>query len=166
MTRVFLGLGSNLGDRCGNLRAAIDLLRRSAVDVDRVSSFYETEPVGPVADQPAFLNCTLSARYGGSAEALLTVTKGVEEQLGRERTVAKGPRTIDLDILYYGDAVIDDPPALSVPHPSIPERRFVLVPMNEIEPGWSHPALGRTQRELLESTADTSGVSLWEGEGE
>jgi len=163
MTRVFLGIGSNLGNRENNLRNAIERLGSSSFVVKEISSFYETEPVGPVREQPPFLNCIVAADYASSAQSLLALALDVENEMGRERSVPMGPRTIDLDILYYGNDVIDDSPELRIPHPGIAGRRFVLIPMNEVDPDWQHPKLGKTQSELLNETADTSAVVVWKG---
>lgn len=165
MTRVFVGIGSNLGDREENLRRAIERLDSTAFVVDRISSVYETEPVGPVRDQPPFLNCIVAADYAHSARSLLALARDVEEGMGRERIVPQGPRTIDLDILYFGHHVIDESPVLQVPHPRIPDRRFVLVPMAEVDPAWRHPTLKKTQSELLDETDDQSAVQIWSGGG-
>ncbi len=164
MTRVFLGIGSNMGNRERNLCTAIEKLISTSFRVRCVSSFYETEPVGPLREQPSFLNCIVAADYEYSAQSLLELAHGVENEMGRKRRISKGPRTIDLDILYYGSEVIDDSPDLNIPHPGIPDRRFVLVPMNEVDPDWSHPRLLKTQSELLHETADTSAVVMWRGE--
>lgn len=163
MTRVFLGIGSNIGNRERNLCTAIDRLGSPSLVVKNVSSFYETEPVGPVREQPSFLNCIIEADYAHSAHSLLALAHEVENEMGRERRIPKGPRTIDLDILYYGSDVIDESPELQIPHPGIPHRRFVLVPMNEVDPEWSHPRLRKTQSELLNETVDTSAVVVWKG---
>ncbi|MFH1679654.1 MAG: 2-amino-4-hydroxy-6-hydroxymethyldihydropteridine diphosphokinase [Candidatus Eisenbacteria bacterium] len=157
-TRAYLGLGSNLGDREESLRRAMRLLERGSFAVDRVSSVYESEPVGPVAGQPLFLNCVARGSYGGSARDLLRLIGRVERALGRVRAEPKGPRTIDVDILYFGESVIEEPPRLVVPHPAIPERRFVLLPLAEIDPDLIHPAIGKTQSELLAETRDPSRV--------
>ncbi len=160
MTTVYLGLGSNLGDRRHHLRNSLERLEQNGVAIQAVSSVYETDPVGPVADQPAFLNCTVRASYDGAAEELLRTAMAIETAMGRTRTVAMGPRTIDIDILYFGDHVIDGAPDLIVPHPRIQERRFVLIPMTELDPDHPHPSLGSTQSELLARTTDRSAVQL------
>ncbi|RPJ41649.1 MAG: 2-amino-4-hydroxy-6-hydroxymethyldihydropteridine diphosphokinase [Candidatus Latescibacterota bacterium] len=164
MTRVHLGLGTNLGDRRANLDEALRALERGGFSVDKRSSIYESEPVGPVRDQPAFLNGAVRGDYGAAAPDLLALIEKIEAALGRVREVPKGPRTIDIDILYFGSARIDDPPRLVVPHPAIPFRRFVLLPLAEIDPDLVHPTIGKTQRQLLAETPDRGRVVLYRGE--
>ena len=138
MARAFIGLGSNLGDREAALRGALELLGE---DVVAVSSFRETEPVGYL-DQPAFLNAAAALETGLEPRALLERLLGVERELGRTREGPRhGPRTIDLDLLVYDDRVIDEP-GLVVPHPRLAERRFVLEPLAELDPGLVVPGRG------------------------
>ncbi len=144
---VYLSLGSNLGDRAQNLHAAIERLGALG-PVTAVSSFYETEPVGDV-HQPWFLNCAVRLRTEKMPRQLLAAVLAVEQALGRKRTVAKGPRTLDIDILLFGPFVVDAP-GLVIPHPAMHERRFVLAPLAEIAPAVKHPVFHRTIRELLE----------------
>ncbi len=143
---VYLSLGSNIGDRSANLRATINALAPT-VWVQRVSSIYETAPWGFTA-QPAFLNQVLRAQTDLEPEKLLHTLKKLEEELGREPTFRYGPRLIDIDILYYDDAVIDLP-GLVIPHPRIPERAFVLIPLSEIAPALSHPISQLTPAQML-----------------
>jgi 2-amino-4-hydroxy-6-hydroxymethyldihydropteridine diphosphokinase len=156
---VYLGLGSNLGDRAAHLEQAIAALAGAGVAVVRRSSFYATEPVG-FAPQDWFLNCVVEAQTGFMPRQLLRATQQVEAGLGRRRMVRDGPRTVDIDILFYGSNVIRMPD-LEVPHPRIAERRFVLVPLRELAPSLRHPTLGRRISELLAETPDRSQVRPW-----
>jgi 2-amino-4-hydroxy-6-hydroxymethyldihydropteridine diphosphokinase len=145
---VYLSLGSNVGDRAENLRAAIDRLRAFG-EVVAVSSFYETEPVEFTA-QPWFLNCAVKLKTEQTPRQLLAGVLEIEKQLGRQRTQEKGPRIIDLDILLFGNSIVDDP-GLTIPHPAMHERRFVLEPLAEIAPDALHPVLKRIIRELRDA---------------
>jgi 2-amino-4-hydroxy-6-hydroxymethyldihydropteridine diphosphokinase len=147
VTRVAIALGSNLGDRDGYLRAALAAIQPS-IDRLRVSTFHDTAPVG-VSPQPTFLNATAVGETSLSARALLETLLGVERDLGRERPFPGAPRTVDLDLILYGDAIIDEAPSLIVPHPRFRERRFVLEPLAEIAPDWRDPVTGHTIEELL-----------------
>jgi 2-amino-4-hydroxy-6-hydroxymethyldihydropteridine diphosphokinase len=142
LTRAFVGLGANLGDRERTLRTALDLLaRRPGIRVRRVSAFRETAPVGYV-DQPDFLNAAAEVETTLGARELLDELLGVERSLGRSRDGPRfGPRTIDLDLLLYGDAMLDEP-GLKVPHPRLYERRFALESLAELDPGLEVPGRG------------------------
>jgi len=144
---VYLSLGSNLGDRTAHLKTAIDHLGAFG-EVVAVSSFYETEPVEFVA-QPWFLNCVVKLDTEKMPKQLLAGILHLEHEMGRQRRQKKGPRTIDLDILLFGNSIIQSP-GLTVPHPAMHERRFVLEPLAEIAPELRHPVLKKTIQELRE----------------
>lgn len=180
---IYIGLGSNVGDREANLNEAVQRIKSLGLRIGKVSSIHETEPVG-VHDQPWFLNqvietgfineltlldetklCDDSADYGIQAEALLAKLLEVEQAMGRERTILNGPRLIDIDLLLFGDKVIGNPKEdderssrgrteILVPHPRMHQRRFVLEPLCEIAPGLVHPVLMTTCRELLAKLDD------------
>lgn len=145
---VYLSLGSNIGDRAANLNAAIDRLRVLG-EVVAVSSFYETEPVEFIA-QAWFLNCAVALDTEKTPQQLLAGIVDIEQQLGRRRGRKKGPRIIDLDILLFGNSIVDDP-GLTIPHPAMHERRFALEPLAEIAPDALHPVLQLTIRELRDA---------------
>lgn len=145
---VYLSLGSNVGDRDANLRSAIERLRALG-EVAAISSFYETEPVEFTA-QPWFLNCVVKLSTEKMPKQLLAGILDVEQRMGRRRTQKKGPRTIDVDILLFGNSIIETK-GLTVPHPAMHERRFVLEPLAEIAPDVRHPAFKRTIRELRDA---------------
>lgn len=154
MARVYIALGTNMGNRWQNLSRAIEGLREM-VRIDQVSSVYETAPWG-YTDQPDFLNAVLSGETDLAPNALLDALKALEEALGRTPTVRYGPRLIDLDILFYDDVCVESE-RLTLPHPRLHERAFVLVPLADIAPDLRHPCLGKRVRELL-TGVDTSGV--------
>lgn len=145
---VYLSLGSNVGNREANLRQAISRLGTIG-RVQKVSSFYETEPVEFVA-QPWFLNCALALETEKMPKQLLSSILQIEQEMGRRREQKKGPRTIDIDILLFGSSVIDTKD-LTIPHPAMHERRFVLEALAEIAPEQRHPIFKRTVRELREA---------------
>jgi 2-amino-4-hydroxy-6-hydroxymethyldihydropteridine diphosphokinase len=151
MKTVYLALGSNLGDRGDNLERAIRALdQRPATEVVRQSSIYETAPMLLEA-QPWFLNQVVEVKTSLFPRQLLHLCQQIERALGRKRTVANGPRTIDIDILLYGRTVMASD-ELNIPHPRIAERRFVLEPLAELAPGLRHPVVKRTIAELLAAT--------------
>ncbi|HKP75355.1 MAG TPA: 2-amino-4-hydroxy-6-hydroxymethyldihydropteridine diphosphokinase [Longimicrobiaceae bacterium] len=143
---VLLGLGANLGDPLGQLREAVARLGAFVEEI-RVSSVYRTEPVG-YGDQPDFYNLVAAGRTRLPPEALLAAVLEVEREMGRVRTFANAPRVIDVDVLAYGGRVMRTE-ALTLPHPGIAHRGFVLHPLAEVAPDWVHPTLGHTARELL-----------------
>jgi 2-amino-4-hydroxy-6-hydroxymethyldihydropteridine diphosphokinase len=149
MKIAYLGLGSNIGDREANLGAAIERLRAPDLRVLRVSPVYETEPVD-YTRQRWFLNLVVEVETSLFPMQLLARVARIERALGRARTVPKGPRTIDIDILLYGQAVIRSE-TLEVPHPRMGERRFVLAPLADLAPDLRHPVAHRTVREMLEA---------------
>ena len=142
MTRAYVGLGANLGDREGTLRAAVDALgAEDGIEVVAVSALRETEPVG-VGEQPLFLNGVVALDTTLTAGELLDLLLAVEQRFGRVRVAGEhGPRTLDLDLLLYGDEEVDEP-GLTVPHPRLHERRFVLEPLAEVAPGLVVPGRG------------------------
>ena len=148
---IYLGLGSNLGDRERMLQSAIEKLHDTGLHIRRISSVYETEPQGQ-ANQRWFLNLVVEAETELFPRQLLARIGKIEQQLGRRRTAVNGPRTIDIDILFYGSFVVDTP-ELTVPHPRVAERRFVLAPMVELAPEMRDPVTQRTMRELLGAVA-------------
>ena len=158
---VYLSLGSNVGDRAKNLRDAIAALGNSGASVVRVSSVYETEPVDYL-DQPWFLNCAVEAETELAALELLQAVRGIEAQMGSKKLIAKGPRLIDIDILLYGNEIIDTP-ELQVPHPRMHLRRFVLEPLAQIASNTQHPVLRLSISELLARTPDKSTVRVAAG---
>jgi len=188
--KVYLGLGSNVGDREANLREAIARIERLGIDVVRESSIYETEPVG-LADQPWFLNqvievkiiAGLTSGHGPvvgdpetiptvKAEALLSELLKIEHEMGRERTIGNGPRVIDIDLLLFGDMIIPDSieedqrssidrNEIIVPHPRMHQRRFVLEPLCEIAPELVHPVLKKTCSVMLGWLDDDSRVRIY-----
>jgi len=158
MSIIYLALGTNLGHRLANLRAAVAALP-PAVSVLAQSPVYETPPWG-VAGQPAFLNMALKGETHLAPLALLAYLKQLETQLGRISSIRYGPRLIDLDILFYDDLVLDTP-ELTIPHPRLHERAFVLVPLADLAPALVHPALGKPVSRLLEGV-DANGVKRFE----
>ena len=157
MTTAYLGLGSNLGDRENNLRMAVSLFRQQ-VSLLALSSVYETEPWGYIP-QPTFLNLVCAVETSLSPQGLLALAQGVERDLGRVSTFRYGPRTMDVDILLYGDEVIETPD-IQIPHPLFSERAFVLVPLVEIAPSLVHPALGKSIAKLFKEVSGKEKVVM------
>ncbi len=157
---IHLSLGSNLGDRKAAILKAVSILSLSRIENIIVSSIYETEPFG-VKAQPRFLNCVLKAETTLGPEELLALCKSAEKQIGRTGTERWGPREIDADILLHGETVCDAP-GLSIPHPEMHRRRFVLVPLCEITPKIMHPVLKCSAAVLLQKCEDCSEVIRYE----
>ncbi|HLG17500.1 MAG TPA: 2-amino-4-hydroxy-6-hydroxymethyldihydropteridine diphosphokinase [Blastocatellia bacterium] len=162
---IYVCLGSNLGDRESNLRRAAELMKSVGLEVTRMSSVFETEPVG-LKDQPWYLNQVVQCAAPPSfrPHELLSALLGVEREMGRERTTPGGPRVIDIDLLLWGDLVINPgsmTPDLTLPHPRMHLRRFVLEPMCELAAAATHPVLNRTCAELLDQIADESVVRVF-----
>ena len=152
MKLVYIALGSNLGDREENLRQARERIEGPDLRVLRASSIYETAP-RDVVDQPWFLNQVLECETELFPRQLLARLQKIERAMGRKRTIPKGAREIDLDILLFGDAVVQAP-ELEIPHPRLTERRFVLEPLAELAPEKRHPGTRRTVREMLAGVGD------------
>jgi 2-amino-4-hydroxy-6-hydroxymethyldihydropteridine diphosphokinase len=157
---VYLGLGSNLGNREENLDRALALLSER-MRMGKVSSIYDTEPIGNTS-QPRFLNLACEVFTRLQPEGLLTLAKGIESKIGRQSRTGE-PRPIDIDILLYGDTVVDTP-ELVIPHPKMTERSFVLVPLSEIAPDFIHPVTKKTIKEMNQAIQEKQGVFKWEGE--
>jgi len=154
---VFLGLGSNLGDRQNNLNLAIDFLKER-IKIEKASPVYDTAPVGNT-NQPRFLNMVLQISTRLPANTLLFMVKGIEAKLGR--VPIDTPRPIDIDILFYDDQVINTPPQLIIPHPRLAERAFVLMPLADIAPDFIHPVSKKTVRQMLSEVEGKEGVKLF-----
>jgi 2-amino-4-hydroxy-6-hydroxymethyldihydropteridine diphosphokinase len=156
MKRVYLSLGSNLGDRVARIREAIEALASAGIEVHRVSSFYKTEPVD-FRPQRWFVNCVAEVSTDLMPRRLLKTLQSLERSLGRRLGIAKGPRSIDIDILLYENVVVRST-TLTIPHERLAERRFVLVPLGELAGQLRHPVTQRTVLDMLHDTSDTSQV--------
>lgn len=159
MNKVFLLIGGNMGNRLQNLHQAIKLLSAACGPVVQQSAVYETAAWGKT-DQAAFLNQALLLTTSLSARELIITILSVEEQMGRQRLEKFGPRLIDIDMIFYNDDVIDEP-NLTIPHPELQNRRFVLAPLNEIAPSFVHPVLNKTVAELLKECKDELEVAIF-----
>ena len=157
---IYLSIGSNLGDRAANLQQALKALPEVGVRVLRCSSFYETEPVD-FLEQPWFLNCVVEAETSLEPSRLLEELQGIERNMGSRKLVPRGPRIIDLDVLFYGADVIRSA-GMEIPHPRLAQRRFVLVPLAELALEFRHPILQKTAGELLAASDDRSAVRIWQ----
>ena len=158
MITAYIGLGSNLGDGKQNLAQALKLMSKHLV-VEQVSCIYETEPVG-YDDQPLFLNAVCRISTELSPQQLLGLAKKIEIKLGRVPSFPNAPRPIDIDILFYGDEIFSSK-ELTIPHPRLAERSFVLVPLAEITPDLVHPVNGKRVKELLDDLGAVAGVRRW-----
>ncbi len=156
---VYLGLGANIGERRKNLETALELLSEK-LQIVRASSIYDTEPVGNIA-QPRFLNMVCEARTTLTPMELFRLAKDIEGKMGRKPSKPNFPRPIDIDILFYGDQIIETP-ELVVPHPRLAERAFVLIPLAEIASELVHPVNGKTIGELRREVGGVEGVIKWE----
>ena len=158
MEDVFLGIGSNLGDREENLAQARDSIE-SFAQIEAVSPVYETDAWG-FEDQPAFLNQVIHIKTSLSPQALLNRIKRIEKDLGRKKSFRWGPRLIDIDILFFADYIIESA-SLTIPHKELHKRAFVLVPLADIAPDFVHPVFNQTVSALCDTLADLEGIRLW-----
>jgi 2-amino-4-hydroxy-6-hydroxymethyldihydropteridine diphosphokinase len=156
MNNIYLSLGSNIGDRAGNISRAVAELSARGVRVVKQSALYETEPV-ELREQGWFLNCVVEVETELTPQQLMQVLLKIEREMGRERIVPKGPRIIDMDILLFSSSVVKES-RLEIPHPRMADRCFVLVPLADIAPGAVHPVLKKTIQQLLQETPDHSEV--------
>ncbi|MGA7624611.1 MAG: 2-amino-4-hydroxy-6-hydroxymethyldihydropteridine diphosphokinase [Candidatus Acidiferrales bacterium] len=159
MAKVYLSLGSNLGDRAQNIARSIEALAARGIRLMKQSSLYETEPV-ELRAQEWFLNSVIEVETNKTPQELMHQVLEIERGMGRIRTAPKGPRIIDMDILLYGLRTVREP-NLEIPHPRMADRRFVLVPFAEIAPDAVHPTYKKTIAELLAETPDSSEVRMW-----
>lgn len=158
MVKAYLGLGSNLGNKSANLKKAISYLKKY-IKVTKMSAFYKTEPVG-YKNQDWFLNCAVEAETGIKPLDLLKLLKSIEKKLKRAKTIKYGPRTIDIDILFYGNNIMKTK-KLVIPHPRMHKRLFVLEPLSSIKPGLVHPKIKKTIIQLKNTLKNKKGVELY-----
>ncbi len=156
---VYLGLGSNLGDRAGHLEKVRQKLEEQHLKIRRASQIYKTEPV-ELTCQPWFLNQVLEIETLYPPCTVLDICRTIEQRMGRQRIIDKGPRIIDLDILFYGGLRMESP-SLILPHPRLHLRRFVLIPLSELIPAFIHPVLQASVHDLLRHCPDRASVELW-----
>lgn len=160
MTGIYLLLGTNLGKKAHNIQVAKEFLTAKTIIVRKESKIYETAAWG-IEDQPSFLNQVIEVDAPYTPQKLLEICASIEKEMGRERFEKWGERLIDIDILYFGDMIIEED-NLNVPHPQIPNRRFTLVPLSEIAPEFKNPILGKLNSELLDACKDELQVSAVE----
>lgn len=153
MNKAILLIGGNLGDRTGHLQQAVEQIDKQVGKVEKISSLYETAAWGHV-EQPDYLNQAILVSTGMDARTLLQTVLAIEHNIGRIRRQKWGARVIDIDIIFYNDAIINEPD-LKIPHPQMQFRQFVLVPLKEIIPDWQHPVLHQSVSTLLENCTDT-----------
>ena len=159
---VFIGIGSNIGDKCSSCRTSINhILSDPRAEFSALSSFYETSPVSPVP-QESFINCVLRISWNGSPLELLELLNHIEATMARVRDIPQGPRSIDLDILLMDDLVLESE-RLTIPHPRLHERKFTLVPLLEIAPLLSHPRLRRPLKDFLDALGPEQSVEVFKG---
>jgi 2-amino-4-hydroxy-6-hydroxymethyldihydropteridine diphosphokinase len=156
--KIILSLGSNMGDRKKYIKTAVKSLKEKGFGIEKISSFYETEPVN-FKDQDNFINIAVSGRFNGEPGNLLSVINGIEDSLDRVRVLKYGPRTIDIDIILAGENVIKNRD-ITVPHPEYRKRKFVLVPVCEIEPGLKDPVTKKSMTTVLSECSDESEVRI------
>lgn len=160
---AYIGLGANRGDRIDSLRQAIQKLQGKNILITKVSSLYETEPM-EFKEQAFFLNAVIEIETLLSPRSLLECCQSIERELGKKTVIPKGPRTIDLDLLFYGQLIVDEP-ELTIPHPAAATRPFVLIPLVEVAPGFIHPRLHQTGRALLDRLKSQPAVEKRSGPG-
>lgn len=148
MHTVYIGIGSNIGDRKKNCIQALELMQKNSIVIKKKSGMHETEPWGNIKNQSKFINMVIEAGTDKSPEKLLAALKNIEQIMGRKNKTKWGPRVIDLDILMFDDLVLKKP-ELEIPHPSMHKRDFVLIPLCEIASDITHPVIGKTIKEIL-----------------
>ncbi|MEM0466899.1 MAG: 2-amino-4-hydroxy-6-hydroxymethyldihydropteridine diphosphokinase [Candidatus Thermoplasmatota archaeon] len=158
MVQVYLGLGSNIGDKEKNIQKAIRSIRE-LYSITKISKLYHTEPVG-YKQQDWFLNCAVEIETDVHPEIILASLQMIEKKIGRTETRVNGPRTIDIDLLFYGDKIMNRV-NLTIPHPRLHDRRFVLQPLLDLNPGFQHPILKKTIRELYDNLSAPEQVQLY-----